>query len=93
MKKRLIVSMLTVVALLVVPIPSYAKTAQEGTSNIKAVTYKKSKIKHIVVASVYDDKDQPCYVGGKYVGNCSRNKPYLHLFPSSSFGTNISILS
>lgn len=34
---------------------------------------------NITVASVYDDKDQPCYAGGQYVGNCSRNNPYYNV--------------
>jgi hypothetical protein len=41
----------------------------------------------IVVVSVYDDNDQPCYVGGKYVGNCSRNKPYYNAFNGECYRT------
>ncbi|MFH1532288.1 MAG: hypothetical protein ABIK09_16300 [Pseudomonadota bacterium] len=26
------------------------------------------------------DDDQPCYAGGKYVGNCSLDNPYYHVF-------------
>lgn len=36
--------------------------------------------KNVIIASVYDDKDQPCYAGGQYVGNCSRNNPYYNVF-------------
>lgn len=43
--------------------------------------------KNIVLASGRDDNDQPCVVGGKYVGNCSLNKPYYNAFNGKCFAT------
>ncbi|TRZ88816.1 MAG: hypothetical protein D4R88_06915 [Methanosarcinales archaeon] len=34
-----------------------------------------------------DDFDQPCYVGGKHAGNCSRNKPYYNAFSGECYAT------
>jgi hypothetical protein len=53
----------------------------------EAGTEKESVTKNIVVASVLDDLDQPCYVGGKYVRNCSRNKPYYNVFSGECYPT------
>lgn len=41
----------------------------------------------IVLASSRDDFDQPCYVGGKYVGDCSLNKPYYNAFSGECYAT------
>ena len=38
----------------------------------------------VLIAS---DKDQPCYAGGQYVGNCSRNQPYYNVFSGSCYAT------
>jgi hypothetical protein len=43
--------------------------------------------KNIVLASGRDDNDQPCIVGGKYVGNCSLNKPYYNAFSGECYAT------
>jgi hypothetical protein len=56
-------------------------------SNFCANAEKESASSTIVVASASDDKDQPCYVGGKYVGNCSRNKPYYNAFNGECYAT------
>lgn len=53
----------------------------------EAGTEKESVITNIMVASVFDDNDQPCYVGGKYVRNCSRNKPYYNVFSGECYPT------
>jgi hypothetical protein len=76
-----------------VPPPTPAnppKTKSENNSSkpsAEAGTEKESMITNIVVASVFDDLDQPCYVGGKYVGNCSRNKPYYNAFSGECYPT------
>lgn len=41
----------------------------------------------VTVASVYDDKDQPCYAGGQYVGNCSRNSPYYNVLNGECYSS------
>jgi hypothetical protein len=33
------------------------------------------------------NNDQPCYAGGKYVGNCSRNQPYYNVFSGACYAT------
>jgi hypothetical protein len=58
-----------------------------STLYAEAGTGKESVTKNIVVASVFDDNDQPCYVGGKYVRNCSRNKPYYNAFSGECYPT------
>lgn len=40
---------------------------------------------NILVASVMDDKDQPCYVGGKVAAYCSRNAPYYNVFSGDCY--------
>lgn len=62
-----------IIAVLAMPIAGNAKSIQES------VVEKNDKT-NIFVASVYDDKDQPCYAGGQYLGNCSRNNPYFNVF-------------
>lgn len=41
--------------------------------------------KNTRVASVFDDKDQPCYVGGKLAAYCSRNNPYFNAFNNNCY--------
>jgi hypothetical protein len=67
---------LLLIAMLAVPIVANADSAQ-GTSIQK----------NAIVASVYDDKDQPCYAGGQYVGNCSRNSPYYNVLNGECYSS------
>lgn len=53
----------------------------------EAGTIKENETKNIVVASVFDDLDQPCYAGGKYAGNCSRNQPYYNVLSGACYAT------
>ncbi|WP_295054701.1 hypothetical protein [Sulfuricurvum sp.] len=68
------------IAMLAVPIVANADSAQ-GSS------VQKSDRKNVIVASVYDDKDQPCYAGGQYVGNCSRNSPYYNVLNGECYSS------
>jgi hypothetical protein len=54
---------------------SYANTEQDEVSAT------------IVVASGLEDNDQPCYVGGKYVRDCSIKKRYLHVLSDECYAT------
>jgi hypothetical protein len=68
--------------------PSESKSDLKNfKSNYYAKAEKESAGSTIVVASSYDDYDQPCYVGGKYVGNCSRNNPYYNAFNGGCYAT------
>jgi hypothetical protein len=72
------------VALLVVSMVSYAGMKQEKSdlNSLKmcteAVPQTESVTTNSVVASDYAANDQPCYVGGKYVGNCSQSSPFYN---------------
>jgi hypothetical protein len=56
------------------------------TEKLTMVTGNKdvSVTKNIVVAA---NNDQPCYAGGKYVGNCSRTAPYYNVFSGECYST------
>ena len=43
-----------------------------------------SATRNIMVAS---NDDLPCYAGGKYVGNCSRNESYYNVFNGECYST------
>lgn len=72
---RVFIGILTAVT---VGFANEAKTVQ--------VTDQKEGVK-LLMASVYDDKDQPCYAGGKHVGNCSRNRPYYNVLNGECYAT------
>lgn len=60
----------------------------EGSKSCaETVMGKESASMNILVASVMDDNDQPCYVGGKIAAYCSRNKPYYHTFSGVCYPT------
>ena len=61
-------------------------SSDEGARH-EAGTEKEIVITNTVVASAFDDKDQPCYAGGKHVGNCSQNKPYYNVFSGECYST------
>ena len=69
-------------------LPEPSKSDLNGSKPCaEAGTEKESVITNMVVASVFDDNDQPCYVGGKYTRNCSRNKPYYNAFSGECYPT------
>jgi hypothetical protein len=69
---------LLLVGLLLLPINGYADSV---------VADKKIGKSNVVFASIYDDRDQPCYAGGKYVGTCSRNSPYYNVLSGECYST------
>ena len=69
-------------------LPALSKSDLDSSNPCaEAGTEKESVTKNIVVASVMDDNDQPCYVGGKIAAYCSRNKPYYHTFSGECYPT------
>lgn len=79
MKKGIV--FMVMVALLIFPVVSYG-----GFPKACAVTDtgESGTTAHLTIVS---NKDQPCYAGGKYVGNCSRNQPYYHVFSGVCYTT------
>ncbi|MDI6743298.1 MAG: hypothetical protein QMD11_11250 [Smithella sp.] len=68
--------------------PSESKSDLKNFNSNMYVKAENEKTDSIIIASSsYDDLDQPCYVGGKYVGNCSRNKPYYNAFNGQCYET------
>lgn len=67
------------------PVPSSSKSGLD--SSMLCAEMETESTGKIVVASAYDDFDLPCYVGGKYVRNCSRNKPYYNAFNGDCYAT------
>jgi hypothetical protein len=77
---------ITVVMAIVLPALSYGGTdngwAACSRSNAEIAGNEMSR--SIVLAS---DSDQPCYAGGKYLGNCPRTAPYHHVFNGTCYAT------
>lgn len=67
-------------ATLTLPMIGNANSGGEGTVQMHDKA-------NISVASVYDDKDQPCYAGGQYVANCSRNSPYYNVLNGECYSS------
>lgn len=44
-------------------------------------------ITNLIFASLADDKDLPCYAGGKHVANCSRGEPYYNVLDGECYST------
>lgn len=74
MKKLKMFSAVAVTFLLAVPMVASAET--KGKSEL-----------NIAVASSRDVLDQPCYMGGKYAGNCSLSKPYYNILSGDCYST------
>lgn len=69
-------------------LPDPSQTALDSSMPCaEAYKEKESVTKNIVVATARDDNDLPCYAGGKYMGNCSRNKPYYNVFSGECYPT------
>jgi hypothetical protein len=72
MKKRMF--LITLIVLAVFPVISYGSIPcayAEGNARETG-----SISNHLLVSN----NDLPCYVGGKYTGNCSRSNPYYNAF-------------
>lgn len=75
-----------------VPLPTPANLSQEKSdlNNSNTCTEvdanEEISITDLLFAAL-SDKDQPCYVGGKYVGNCSRLNPYYNVFSGGCYST------
>ncbi|PIV66767.1 MAG: hypothetical protein COS10_04535 [Nitrospirae bacterium CG01_land_8_20_14_3_00_44_22] len=67
--------------------PSKTKSDLNSSMHSAEAGMKKESVMNIVVASSRDVLDQPCYMGGKYAGNCSLNKPYYHVLTGECYST------
>ena len=68
--------------------PSESKSDQKNfNSNMYVEAENEKNASMIIASSSYDDLDQPCHVGGKYVRNCSRNNPYYNPFNGQCYAT------
>jgi hypothetical protein len=78
---KLIIFSVLAVFLFTIPMVSYG-----GTSKFcaEADTRETVRTNNPMLAS---NNDQPCYAGGKYVGNCSRNQPYYNVFSGACYAT------
>ena len=91
MKKA--VFLIVSVVLLTLPMVSYAETAQQRGPNLNnSGLCAESEAEEVgtidmILASALSDKDQPCYAGGKYMGNCSRLEPYFNVFSGGCYRT------
>lgn len=77
MKKGML--LMALVALLLFPMVSYGGTSKPCA---EADARETGSIVNPMLAS---NNDLPCYVGGKYVGNCSRDKPYYNAFSGGCY--------
>jgi hypothetical protein len=72
---------MALVALLVTPFASYGGASRPC---VDADTGETGGATKVMLAA---ENDLPCHVGGKYVGNCSRNKPYYNAFSGECYPT------
>lgn len=73
-----------------VPPPTPARHSKEESdlnSSAETGTEEENTNKNIAASSVFDDSDQPCYVGGKVAGYCSLNNPYLNVLNATCYST------
>lgn len=73
------------------PVPDKPVEPRSDLNNFKANVYanaeKDQSRPTIVLASTSDVKDQPCYVDGKKVDNCSKKNPYYNVLNGECYET------